>query len=67
MVVVDTNVPEGLVANVPIGIEIGGLWETMFIGGLGNAFAKFIAILLEGNDGGIALDEGGKPSRAAII
>jgi hypothetical protein len=66
-VVVDTNVPGGVLANVPIGVEIDGLWVAMFIGGLGNVFAKFIAILLEGNDCGIALDEGGKPSRAAII
>jgi hypothetical protein len=66
-VVVDTNVTGGVLANAPIGVEIGGLWVAMFIGGLGNVFAKFIAILLEGNDCGIALDEGGKPSRAAII
>ncbi len=40
----------------------------MLIGGLATAFAKFVAILLVGNDGGIALDEeAGKPSRAAII
>lgn len=57
----------GVGANAPIGLDIGGLWAVMLIGGLGNAFAKFIAILLAGNDGGTALDEGGKPSRDAII
>lgn len=66
----DTNGLEGLGAtDVPIGLEIGGLWEIMLIGGLGTELAKFVAILLAGNDGcGIALDEeAGKPSRAAII
>lgn len=40
----------------------------MLIGGLATEFAKFVAILLVGNDDGIVLDEeAGKPSRAAII
>lgn len=52
-----------------MGLDIGGLWAVMLIGGLATAFAKLVAILLVGNDGGIApLDEEvGKPSRAAII
>ena len=65
----DVNGFGGVGATVPMGLDIGGLWAVMLIGGLATAFAKFVAILLVGNDGGIApLDEeAGKPSRAAII
>ena len=66
--VLDVNGFGGVGATVPMGLWIGGLWAVMLIGGLATAFAKFVAILLVGNDGGIALDEeAGKPSRAAII
>lgn len=52
----------------PMGLDIGGLREVMFSGGLGTEFATFMAILLAGIDDGIGLDEEpGKPRRAAII
>lgn len=58
----------GLVAAIPTGPDVGGLWEVMPIGGLGTEFAKFMAILLAGNDGAMTRDDvAGKPSRAAII
>lgn len=61
------NGTEGLGTAGPMGLDIGGLWEVMLIGGLGTEFAMFVAILL-GKDGGIALDEeGGTPSLAAMI
>ena len=51
-----------------MGLDIGGLWDVMLIGGLGTEFAMFMAILLVGKDGGIPLDEeGGIPSLDAMI
>lgn len=51
-----------------MGLDIDGLWDIRPIGGFGTELAKFVAILLVANDGGIALDdEAGMPSRAAII
>lgn len=66
--VVDGNGTEGLGTAGPMGLDIGGLWEVMLVGGLGSEFAKFMAILLVAEFGGIALDEeGGIPSLAAMI
>jgi hypothetical protein len=66
--VLDANGFEGLEVTVPMGLKIGGLWEVILIGNLPTEFAKFVAILLVGREGGIALDEeAGAPSRAAII
>lgn len=66
--VLDANGFEGLEVTVPMGLKIGGLREVILIGILPTEFAKFVAILLVGNEGGIALDEeAGAPSRAAII
>lgn len=67
-VVVGTNELDGVEANVPMGLAIGGLWEVMLIGGLGIEFTKLVATLLVGDVGGIPLDEdAGNPSRAAMI
>ena len=64
----DANGFERVVKTEPIGLEIGGLWGNMVIGGLGTEFAKFIGIRLFGNDVGTPLDEeAGKPRRDAII
>lgn len=58
----------GLVAAIPGGPEVSGLWGVMPIGGLGAEFGKFMAILFAGNVGATPRDdEAGMPSRAAII
>lgn len=65
--VLDTSVfnEEGAII---MGLDIGGLWEVMPIGGLGTEVGKLIPGLLIGNDGAVGLDEEpAKPSRAAII
>lgn len=47
----------GLVAAIPAGPEVGGLWGAMPIGGLGPEFAKFMAILFPGTVGAIPRDD----------